>query len=165
MVVVGAVVVVALEPDFGLVVVVAGAFVVVGGGVVVVVVGAQLGRQSRLTLGRRRRCLSRSRPCPSEPSWWSSTRSWGGSWHLLGVVVVEGVTGTGHAQDRTQFELGRAADQLLGAGPVLDAGKLDDHALALPGDVGLGHTQPVHPLADDVLGLLHGFVRRLLAVD
>jgi hypothetical protein len=52
----------------------------------------------------------------------------------------------GHAEDRVEHELGRAADDLHGLLGVVDAGQLHDHppvARALQG--GLGHPELVDP--------------------
>ena len=67
-------------------------------------------------------------------------------------------------QHRTELEAGRAADDRLGLLAVAHPRELHHDGAALAGDVGLGDTQAVDALADDVLGLLDRFLGGELAV-
>ncbi len=53
-----------------------------------------------------------------------------------------------------ELELGGAAHERLGLGPVADAGEVDDDAVALAGDLRLGHAQAVDAGPDDLDGLV-----------
>ena len=78
---------------------------------------------------------------------------------LVGRAGVH-LLGRQHRTDRTEPQLGGLTDEVERSLCIVDTWQLDHDRLALAGDVGLGHTECVDTLADDVESLvvaLQGF--------
>ena len=81
------------------------------------------------------------------------------------VLVDVGVTlhGYGTREHGPEAQLGGLAHQVAGLVAILHAGQVDHDLVAVALDLGLGHAETVHPVADDVHGLVDHGGRTLLA--